>query len=556
MAGSGGISEALEPNLPFTIVIFGATGDLARKKLFPALYQLLYGCPDAPLLPTTTKIVGYGRATLKVDAFAEKQCVNVVGPDRAAFVQRISYFQGNYDREEDFVRLHNSLVQMEETGSANRMFFLSVPPTVFCSVCENIHRNVRPANGFVRLLIEKPFGRDSRTFKELDDKTSGLFREEQIFRIDHYLAKEQVLNLVALRFANQVYEPLWNRRHIKQVQIVFKENIGTGGRGGYFDNFGIIRDIIQNHLLQVFLWLSMEPPEVLNAASIATEKCRLLRSTRTLSMNDCFLGQFSGNTWQENGDTRVEPGYLDDKTVPADSRCPTFAAAVLRVDNERWQGVPFLLRAGKGLDERLAEVRVTFRRQRYNDLIQGDPNELLLRIQPDEGICLRCTNKAPGWNQGNVAPVRMDMSYRTAFPDNYVAGAYERMLLNASRGERSLFVGSGELTEAWRIFTPLLDEIDKLRPHPVSYPFGVSAPDGAAEFALKHGIMLEGHGDAENGSTDGWMEESGYTPKKSFVAGLHRSPASEDLQPNGSKREGRESTPPRKWRKLKSYCTL
>jgi len=476
-----------------TIIIFGATGDLAKKKLFPALYQLMYACPDAPLLPVETRIVGYGRNAMKLEDFIAKQCGLVQGLHRDDFLKQVSYVQGKYDIEEDFGKLDAALLELEGRSSmANRLFFLSIPPTVFACVCQNIHLRACAAKGFTRVIIEKPFGRDSRTFAELNATTSGLFREDQIFRIDHYLAKENVLNLVVARFANQIYEPLLNRHQVAQVEIVWKENIGTEGRGGYFDEFGIIRDMMQNHLLQVFQWLAMEPPKRMDAEHIAEEKCRLLRAVRTLELEDCFLGQFgAGKRKDENGDMHAEPGYLEDSTVPAGSKCPTFAAVALTVENERWRGVPFLIRAGKGLNERLTEVLITFKRQDYNSLVPSEPNQLVFRIQPDEGIFFKCINKRPGWKQTNTAPVQMDMSYDRAFPGSYNAGAYERMLLNASAGDQSLFVGSEELVEAWRIFTPLLDEIDAKQPQPVCYPFGVRAPEGFAQFARARGIVCD-----------------------------------------------------------------
>jgi glucose-6-phosphate 1-dehydrogenase len=476
-----------------TIIIFGATGDLAKRKLFPALYQLMYACPDAPLLPVMTRIVGYGRSAMKLEDFIGKQCGLVQGSNRSDFLKQVSYFQGKYDVEEDFGKLHAALLELEgSSGTANRLFFLSIPPTAFACVCKNIHLQACAANGLTRVIIEKPFGRDSRTFAELNSTTSGIFREDQIFRIDHYLAKENVLNLLVARFANQIYEPLLNRHQVAQVEIVWKEDIGTEGRGGYFNEFGIIRDMMQNHLLQIFQWLAMEPPERLHAEHIAKEKRRLLHAVRTLSLEDCFLGQYGpGDRKDKNGDVHAEVGYLEDSTVPAGSRCPTFAAVALTVENERWRGVPFLMRAGKALNERLAEVVITFKRQDYNSLVPSEPNQLVFRIQPDEGIFFKCINKRPGWKQTNTAPVQMDMSYDRAFPGSYNAGAYERMLLNASTGDQSLFVGSEELVEAWRIFTPLLDEIDAKQPLPVRYPFGARAPDGFANFCRARGIVCE-----------------------------------------------------------------
>jgi len=236
------------------------------------------------------------------------------------------------------------------------------------------------------------------------------------------------------------------------------------------------------------LWIAMEPPKELDAENITAAKCQLLKATRTLAMKDCFLGQFTANTVEKNGETVSEPGYLDDPTVPAGSRCPTYAATVIKIDNDRWNGVPFLMRAGKGMDERVTEVRITFKKKPYNKLVPCPANELVMRIQPDAEISFNCMNKSPGWNQDNVEPVKLDMSYSQAFPDSYVADAYERMILNAAKGDRSLFVSSGELVESWRIFTPLLDEIDSTNPQSVLYPFGSDNPDGFDAFVASHKV--------------------------------------------------------------------
>merc|ERR1711953_1401415 len=251
-------------------------------------------------------------------------------------------------------------------------------------------------------------GKDSATFEILNATTSSLFKESELYRIDHYLGKEIVLNLTTMRWANQIFEQTWNRNHIESVEITFKEDLGTGGRGGYFDGFGIIRDIMQNHLLQVLLWFAMEPPSTLTRTAVQREKCRLLRAVKTLSMEDVFLGQFGRNSWSEDGKVHEEPGYLDDSTVPEGSKCPTYAAVTLQIDNSRWRGVPFMMRAGKGLDERMAEVRITFKGQAFNKLVDGAQNELVMRIQPDEAIYLKCMNKVPGWEQGKLAPVVLD----------------------------------------------------------------------------------------------------------------------------------------------------
>ena len=482
-------------SMPLSIVIFGATGDLARKKLFPSLYKL---CLQGHL-PKDVNIVGYGRSKVERGAFLQKQCINVADdPEwpREEFEARVSFHAGGYDQLESYAALHDTLQTFEAAHKSgkpgNRLFFLSVPPSVFGKVAEMISGSARASpGGFTRLMIEKPFGRDSETFEELNALTAAHFRETQLFRIDHYLGKEVILNLPTLRWANAIFEPLWSNQHIESVQITFKENIGTDGRGGYFDGVGIIRDVIQNHLLQAFAFLAMEPPEEMTGEAVLQSKVELLRSVEALQLdgNATFLGQFAAS-----GDGE-QKGYCDDATVPEGSRCPTFAACVLRVDNDRWRGVPFLLSAGKGLDERLCEFRVRFRPQPFNRRLMGADaaNELVMRVQPDEALYTISAAKQPGISAGLAGrderrtPVAMGLRYATQFGDGspFVSGdAYERMLLNAARGDQALSVSAAELVEAWRIFTPLLHQIDERKPQPVVHPFGM-LPDGYVEWAIK-----------------------------------------------------------------------
>jgi glucose-6-phosphate 1-dehydrogenase len=485
-------------SMPLTVVIFGATGDLAKKKLFPALYQL---CLHKHL-PRSLDIVGYGRSDVNLPEFINKQCAGIKEDPQYAkhlFTSRIRFHAGGYDEDESYARLAASICEYEATqpaanGIGNRLYFLSVPPSVFGAVVDAVSKHGRaPAGGFTRLMIEKPFGRDSGTFAELNQLTSSCFRESQLFRLDHYLGKEVILNIPTLRWANQIFEPVWSRQYIESVQLTFKEDLGTAGRGGYFDSVGIIRDIIQNHLLQAFMWLAMEPPTAMSAAEIVKAKVSLLRSVSTLYLGDgdggggfgsVFLGQYS-----RHGD---EPGYLDDKTVPAGSTCPTFAACVLEVNTARWRGVPFLFTAGKGMDERVCELRVRFKPQPHNAMmgIVGHQNELVMRIQPDEALYIISVAKEPGITAEQVRkPVVMDMSYAQQFTGAYLGDAYERMFLNCARGDQSLFVSEAELFEAWRIFTPLLHEIDERRPQPVRHPFGLY-PRGYHEWVAARGVTI------------------------------------------------------------------
>ena len=484
-----------------TVVIFGATGDLARKKLFPALYQLCM----LGHFPRNLNIVGYGRSPVDIHAFVLKQCANIKEDQRLAkeeFVKNISFHAGGYSAPESYVALDQTIKEYEHGSPGNRLFFLSVPPTIFGDVVEQISSSCRALEpGFTRLMIEKPFGKDSATFDELNTKTQQ-FDESQLFRLDHYLGKEVILNIATLRWANQVFEPGWSRESIECVQLTFKEDLGTGGRGGYFDGFGIIRDIIQNHLLQAFMWLAMEPPASMNAAEVTREKVRLLRRVKAPSLGggrkrSVFLGQFAASA---DGDQKA---YLDDETVPRGSRCPTFAALVLEVDNDRWRGVPFLFTAGKGMDERVCEVRVRYKPQPTGSMMRvAAQNELVMRVQPDESVYLLTTAKEPGITAEQVRkPVVMDMNFREQFgvdspsTDAYVGDAYERMLLNAARGDQTLFVSAAELVEAWRIFTPLLHQIDADQPQPVLHPFGV-LPAGYIEWTAQRGCTIR----------DGWME--------------------------------------------------
>jgi len=493
-------APALDKTMPLTVVVFGATGDLAKKKLFPALYQLmLFGH-----FPPHVNIVAYGRKAVDMDAFLAKQCSNCKfkdGVPKEKFFGRISFHAGAYDQPEAFVELDQKLKQYEAGKPGNRLYFLSIPPTIFGDVCKCIGEKSRAVKGgFTHLIIEKPFGRDSATFDTLNKTTSSLFKETELYRIDHYLGKEVVLNLTTMRWANQIFESSWSNKCISSVEITFKEDLGTGGRGGYFDGFGIIRDIMQNHLLQVFMLLAMEPPPSMSTAGIINSKVQLLRAVETLDLaKGVFLGQFTKNSWCVNGETHAELGYLDDDTVPKGSKCPTFAAVVLRVNNDRWRGVPFLMKAGKGADERLCEVRVHYKPQPHNRLFgmsesngqAGGTNELVMRVQPDEALFLKTQSKLPGLEQITRDTV-MEMNYKSEFANSYVGDAYERMFLNAAKADGSLFVSAAELVEAWRIFTPLLHQIEEQKPDVVLYPFGVHLPPGFADWSEKYAGVVQG----------------------------------------------------------------
>ena len=488
--------------MPLSVVVFGATGDLARKKLFPALYQLCV----LGLLPRDLKIVAISRKAVERDVFVSKQCVHLREDPRFSkedFCARIDLHAGGYDAPDAFVSLDKMLAVHENaqhdilgTGlqGGNRLFLIATPPVAFASVCELIATYARASpptaaggGGFTRVMVEKPLGRDASSFAALHQLISRHLKEEELFRVDHYLGKEVILNIPSLRWANQLFEPTWNANYIESVQLTFKEDLGTGGRGGFFDREGIIRDVIQPHLMQAFLWLAIEPPKSMRAADITKAKLELLRRVSAVSLDadETFLAQYTA--------CDDEPGYLDDETVPHGSRCPTFASLVLRVDNERWRGVPFLFTAGKGMDERVCELRVRYKPHALNKMM--DPtyehrNELVMRVQPDEALYMLTVAKEPGITAEHVRKqVCMDMRYASQFADCYVGDAYERIVLSAGRGDQSLFVSAEELAETWRIFTPLLNAIDERKPQPTPHPFGL-LPPGFVEWAAGRGVAI------------------------------------------------------------------
>jgi glucose-6-phosphate 1-dehydrogenase len=314
-----------------------------------------------------------------------------------------------------------------------------------------------------------------------------VLTEEQIYRIDHYLGKELIENLLVLRFSNLIFEPLWNREHIRNVQITFSEDFGTDGRGGYFDNYGIIRDIMQNHLLQIMALFAMEQPVSLAADDVRNEKVKLLRSVQPVDVNDVVVGQYTGRDIKGG----YQPGYLEDPTVPADSNTPTFAAAALFINNPRWDGVPFLMKAGKALHERKAEIRIQFRHvpgslfsSMYGGALDLSTNELVIRVQPDESIYLKINNKVPGLRL-QLDTTKLDLSYKDQYRNRDIPDAYERLLLDVVNGDKSLFIRNDELKVAWALFTPMLRELEQRGVSPELYSFGSNGPIGAHYLASK-----------------------------------------------------------------------
>ncbi|MBN2127844.1 MAG: glucose-6-phosphate dehydrogenase [Sedimentisphaerales bacterium] len=471
---------------PLSIVVVGASGDLARKKVFPALFALY--CQG--FLPERFRIFGFARSEFDDTEFRRRieehlTCRYAPGESCAArmeeFLARCYYVSGKYGSTDSFLDLFTRMRDVEESRRTNRFYYLAIPPSVFLDVAHAIGNagliSCSKDEPWSHVVVEKPFGNDRQSSDELVKAMSQVFVESQTYRIDHYLGKEVIQNLLVLRFANMVFERLWNRDFIQSVRIIWKEDLSLDGRGGYFDQYGIIRDVMQNHLLQILALVTMEPPERFAAETIAHQKAHLLKSIPPVQLDDLVIGQYVQG--ERNG--RVVPGYLEDPMVPDDSISPTYAAVRLYIDSPRWQGVPISIEAGKGLDARMTEIRILFREVPGSVFAQRDdrpkPNELIIRVQPDEAIHLWVTSKVPGMNM-RLDHRTLDLQYKTTF-DEPIPDAYESLLLDVIRGDRSLFIRKDELQASWDIFTPVLHELETRRIVPESYPFGSTGPESA-----------------------------------------------------------------------------
>ncbi len=457
------------------LVVVGASGDLARKKIFPALFSLY----SQGLLPNEVEFVGFARSDYSDEAFRRRisetlTCRYVPGESCAekmdGFLARTSYLRGEYGDSNAYKRLLDG-------RACDKIFYFSIPPAIFADTAEALGASgaTEPGDGaWTRVVVEKPFGRDRKSFDELNERLNAVFPEEWIYRIDHYLGKEMVRNIQVLRFANQIFKPIWDSKHIDRIDISWSEDIGVEGRGGYFDNYGIIRDVVQNHLLQMLALVAMEPPPSLDAADIRNRKVELLKAITPLNPEDVEIGQYVSGV--VNG---VEhPGYGDDPTVPDDSLTPTFARMKLQVLNERWEDTVFTVKAGKALARRESQIRIVFRASRSNVFCSLDggcpmPNELIIRVQPDEGITLKITTKVPGASM-RFHVKELDLTYSDAFDAEVIPEAYENLILDVVNGDKSLFIRADELQAAWDIFTPVLSYFEENRVRPKAYPFGAS----------------------------------------------------------------------------------
>ncbi|KAF9581524.1 Glucose-6-phosphate 1-dehydrogenase [Lunasporangiospora selenospora] len=467
----------------FTIVVLGASGDLAKKKTFPALFGLFKN----KYLDRNTRILGYSRTKMDRPQFEHhiSQFIKLkTDEDRAllsSFLKLCSYYDGQYDQGKDFEQLERAIVEAEQASGADaRLYYMALPPSVFIPVARNLKQHNYRKDKLIRLIVEKPFGMDLESSRELAKDLGELFTEEEIYRIDHYLGKEMVKNLMILRFANVIFGSVWNRQCIDNIQITFKEKIGTQGRGGYFDEFGIIRDVMQNHLLQILTLVAMEPPVSLGAEDVRDEKVKVLRFIPPITKEDIITGQYTAS---EDG---KEPGYLEDKTVPKGSKTPTYAAAALYINNDRWSGVPFVLKCGKALDQQKTEIRVQFKDVTSNLMTNLARNEIVIRVQPNEAVYVKMMNKEPGLGMKTIIS-DLDLSYASRFENVAIPEAYESLILDALNGDHSNFVRDDELDAAWKVCTPILKTIDRGEIEPIPYKFGSRGPVGVTEFVAKHG---------------------------------------------------------------------
>jgi glucose-6-phosphate 1-dehydrogenase len=403
-----------------------------------------------------------------------------------AFSERLHYYAGGYDSHEHMKGMSGELTNLEKQSKpdhegANRVFYMALPPSVFVKTAKAVRAEVFSSSGWSRVIVEKPFGKDVESSAKLNEALASIFNEDQIYRIDHYLGKEMAQNMMVLRFANATFEPIWNNQYISNVQITFKENFGTEGRAGYFDEFGIIRDVMQNHLLQLLALVAMEPPVSLLAEDVRDEKVKVLRAIPPICSDDIVTGQY---VRRSDGSGEA---YLDDPAVPRDSVTPTFAQSVVHIRNSRWNGVPFILKCGKGLNERKAEIRIQFKRGNADHLFPTSvPNELVLRIQPNEAIYLKMTTKVPGLSS-ELQQSELDLSYKERFEVKHNPDAYERLILDVVRGDHNLFVRVDELQAAWKIFTPILHKIDNEKLKPLPYAYGSRGPEEGDSLAERYG---------------------------------------------------------------------
>jgi glucose-6-phosphate 1-dehydrogenase len=485
---------------PCTVVIFGAAGDLTKRKLIPALHNLAtYG-----LLPKQCTVVGVARRPIgdgefrgQMAAELQRHATSPISQDAAtAFAARLAFVGGDIDDPAMYAALKERLTEIRQRdGVSNILFYMAVPPTAFGPIARGLHAagladETAPGAGWRRVIIEKPFGHDLDSAVALNHELRAVLRESQIFRIDHYLGKETVQNLLVFRFGNGVFEPIWNRRYIDHVQMTVAEELGVEGRGGYYDEAGVLRDMIQNHMFQLLALVAMEPPSSFHGEAVRNEKSKVLEAIRPMQPEEILANSVRGQygDGQRGGVPLV--AYRSEPNVAPNSKTETYAALKLQVENWRWAGVPFYLRSGKRMARRATEIVISFRRpplllfRRTVDEIE--PNRLVIRVQPDEGISLWVQAKRPGPTIG-LAPVKLDFSYKD-FGAQMETTGYEQLLYDCMIGDATLFHRADMVEAAWKIATPVLDLWASLpaRDFP-NYPSGSWGPDSAEQLINRDG---------------------------------------------------------------------
>ncbi len=489
---------------PCAVVIFGASGDLTRRKLLPAIYNLAL----SRSLPSGFAVVGVARRAKTAAQFSGEMKESVAQFSRRKpidpalwtdFERGLGYVQGSFDDPSTYKKLSAHLDELDnERGTRkNRLYYLAVPPSEFATIVANLKEAdlvadpaaERSGGPWTRIIIEKPFGHDLESSRQLNDCIASAFAETQVFRIDHYLGKETVQNLLVFRFANSLFEPIWSREHVDNVQITVAEEIGVEGRGKFFEQTGVTKDVVENHLLQLLSLTAMEPPISLSADAVRDEKVKVLRSLRRMEPSmireNVVRGQYS------RGFVKGEevPGYREEPDIAKDSKVETYVAMKVLVDNWRWGGVPFYIRAGKRLPRKVTEIAIQFKQVPHSLFAAPDggisPNVLAVRVQPDEGIALRFTTKEPG-NATILRDVAMDFRYGAAFGSN-TPEAYERLLLDAIRGDATLFTRRDEVEEQWAFMDPVIETWRGQASAPPGYPAGTWGPEQADDLLARDG---------------------------------------------------------------------
>jgi glucose-6-phosphate 1-dehydrogenase len=482
---------------PCAVTIFGASGDLTQRKLMPALYCLAVN----RFLPDRFGIVGVARTEMSDDEFRARMREAVEQHGRCEFrtdvweelAAGMRYVATEFADEDGELEVARALGELDETRGTqdNRVYYLAIPPSVMQGTVEQIGRH-RSGSGWLRLIVEKPFGRDADSARQLNRMLAEHFEEREIYRIDHYLGKETVQNMSVLRFGNGIFEPIWNRQMIDHVQITVAESLGVEGRAGFYEQAGAIRDIVQNHLLQLVALTAMEPPIDFTADSVRNEKVKVLRAIHTPAPKEVIRGQY-GPGFVEGAEV---PGYRQEEGVAADSSTETYVAAKLFVDNWRWADTPFYIRTGKRLPRRETTIAIQFKRAPHPpfELDHEDalrPNVLLVHIQPDEGVSMTMSAKVPG--QGvTIRPVHMDFAYGGAFRSG-IPEAYERLILDCMLGDATLFTRSDEVEEQWDLVDAVVAAWKRDRPSFPNYAAGTWGPVSADELLHRDGRSWRRH---------------------------------------------------------------